>query len=149
MYTYSATLPFFTLGSNRTILPPHAAPSIAPGNVEVIRLNGTAMNVSWIPLNLVEARGIVQGYIILYQQASSGSRRRRQMQMVQVDGSASYAIVGGLQPGVAYEVIVSGMTTQNGPGEFEWSMELEVAPVSHKILLTYFDPLICFLGTCR
>ena len=77
------------------------------------------MNVSWVPLNLVEARGIVQGYIITYQQSSSGSRRRRQMQMVQVDGSTSYAIVGGLQPGVAYEVTVSGMTTQTGPGELE------------------------------
>ena len=69
--------------------------------------------------------------------------------MVQVDGSTSYAIVGGLQPGVAYEVTVSGMTVQNGPGELEWSMELEVAPVSHKILLTYFDPLICCLVTCQ
>ena len=85
------------------------------------RLNGTAMNVSWVPLNLVEARGFVQSYIITYQQASSGSRRKRQMQMETVDGSASFAIVGGLQPGVAYEVTVSGMTTENGPGEFERS----------------------------
>ena len=76
------------------------------------------MNVSWVPLNLVEVRGFVQGYIITYQQASSGSRRRRQVQMVQVNGSASYAIVGGLQPGIAYEVTVSGMTTQTGPSEF-------------------------------
>ena len=76
------------------------------------------MNVSWVPLNLVEARGIVRGYIITYVQASSGNRRRRQMPMVLVDGSASYAIVGGLQPGVAYEVTVSGMTTQTGPSEF-------------------------------
>ena len=85
----------------------------------MIRLNGTAMNVSWVPLNLVEARGFVQNYIITYQQASSGSRRRRQEQTQQVDGSASYAIVGGLQPGVTYEVTVSGMTTQTGPGEHE------------------------------
>ena len=87
--------------------------------MEVIRLNDSAMNVSWVPLNLVEARGIVQSYIITYQQASSGSQRKRQMQMVQVDGSASYAVVGGLQPGVTYEVTVSGMTVHNGPGEFE------------------------------
>ena len=83
----------------------------------MIRLNDTAMNVSWVPLNLVEARGFVQGYIITYQQSSI--RRRRQVQTQQVDGSASYAIVGGLQPGVAYEVTVSGMTTQTGPGELE------------------------------
>ena len=82
-------------------------------------MNDTAMNVSWIPLNLVEARGIVRGYIITYTQSSSGSRRRRQAQTQQVDGSASYAIVGGLQPGVSYEVRVSGMTTQTGPGELE------------------------------
>ena len=88
-------------------------------NVEVIRLNGTAMNVSWLPLNLVEARGFVQSYTITYQQASTGSRRKRQVQTETVDGGASSAIVGGLQPGVAYEVKVSGMTTENGPGELE------------------------------
>ena len=96
-----------------------SAPSIAPGNVEVNRLNDTAMNVSWVPMNLIESRGFVQSYIIAYQQASTGSRRKRQMQMETVDGSASSAIVGGLQPGVAYEVTVSGMTTENGPGELE------------------------------
>ena len=41
------------------------------------------------------------------------------MNMVQVNGSASYAIVGGLQPSVAYNVSVSGVTTQTGPGELE------------------------------
>ena len=82
-------------------------------------MNGTAMNVSWVPLNLVEARGFVQSYIITYQQASTGSRRKRQMRTQTVDGSASSAIVGGLQPGVAYEVTVSGMTTETGPGELE------------------------------
>ena len=98
---------------------PTSAPSIAPRDIEVIRLDGTAMNVSWVPLNLVEARGFVQSYIITYQQASSGSRHRRQVQTQQVDGSASYAVVGGLQSGVTYEVTVSGMTTQTGPGEHE------------------------------
>ena len=87
--------------------------------MEANRLNGTAMNVSWVPLNLVEARGFVQSYIITYQQASSGSRRKRQMRTETVDGSASSAVVGGLQPGVAYEVTVSGRTTENGPGELD------------------------------
>ena len=100
---------------------PTSAPSSAPGNVEVIRLNGTAMNVSWTPLNLVEARGFIQSYIITYWQASNVTRRRRQVQNMtqQVDGSASSTIVGGLEPGVAYEVTVSGMTTESGPGELE------------------------------
>ena len=98
---------------------PTSAPSSAPGNVEVIRLNSTAMNVSWTPLNLVEAQGFVQNYIITYQQTSNVTRRKRQVQTERVDESASSAIVGGLQPGVAYEVTVSGVTTESGPGELE------------------------------
>ena len=96
---------------------PTSAPSTAPGNVEVTRLNGTAINVSWVPLNLVEARGFIQGYVITYQQASNGSRHRGQTQMMQVNGSASYTLVGGLEPGAAYNVTVAGMTIQTGPGE--------------------------------
>ena len=102
---------------------PTSAPSTVPGNVEVIRINGTAINISWVPLNLVEARGFIRGYIITYQQASNGSRHRRQTQMMQVDGSASYTLVGGLQ-GAAYNVTVAGMTIQTGPGELELSIEL-------------------------
>ena len=98
---------------------PTSAPSTVPGNVEVIRINGTAINISWVPLNLVEARGFIRGYIITYQQVSNGSRHRRQAQMMQVDGSASYTLVGDIQPGVAYNVTVAGMTVQTGPGELE------------------------------
>ena len=95
-------------------------------------MNGTAMNVSWVPLNLVEARGFIQSYTITYMQTSSGSRRKRQMPMVQVNGSASFAVVGGLQPGIAYEVQVSGVTTQTGPSEFEQSMKLyQIATSKH------------------
>jgi len=37
-----------------------------------------------------------------------------------VDGSASYGIVGGLQPGVAYNVRVFGQTVgPPGPSEFK------------------------------
>jgi len=88
--------------------------------VNIERLNGTTMNVSWVPLNLVEARGIVQSYVITYEPTSGGSRRKRQQQQAQVDGSASYGIVGGLQPGVAYNVRVSGQTTVGPPGPSEF-----------------------------
>ena len=83
------------------------------------RLNGTAMNVSWVPLNLVEARGIVQSYIITYQPTGSRPKREVKAWQVNVDGRASSAIVGELQPGVAYNISVSGKTTQTGPGELE------------------------------
>ena len=119
-HVYGKLLVFvFVDSQSSTLIDFSSAPSTAPGNVEVNRLNGTAMNVSWVPLNLVEAQGFVQSYIITYQQASTGSHRKRQMQMQQVDGSASSAIVGGLQPGVAYEVSIAGRTTENGPGELK------------------------------
>jgi len=96
-----------------------AAPVTAPRDVTIERLNGTAMNVSWVPLNLVEARGFVQSYVVTYEPASGGSRHKRQQQQAQVNGSASYGIVGGLQPGVAYNVRVSGQTTVGPPGPSE------------------------------
>ena len=78
------------------------------------------MNVSWVALNLVEARGFVQFYVITYEPASGGSRRKRQQQQAQVNGSTSSGIVGGLQPGVAYNVRVSGQTTVGPPGPSEF-----------------------------
>jgi len=83
------------------------------------------MNVSWVPLNLVEARGFVQGYVLLYQPTSSANVRKRQIQRLDVDGNASYTIVSDLQPGVSYDVRVSAVTVRVGPGELEqylWSM---------------------------
>ena len=85
------------------------------------RINGTDMNVSWVPLNLLEARGFVRSYVILYQSASNVNRRKRQLQRKEVNGNASNTIVSDLQPGIPYEVMVSGVTTRVGPGELEHS----------------------------
>ena len=95
-----------------------AGPETAPHNVTINRLNGTAMNVSWVPLNLVEARGFIQVYVITFERAS-GNRRKRQQQEAQADASASSSIVGGLQPGVPYDVSVSGQTVARGRSEFK------------------------------
>ena len=76
------------------------------------------MNVSWVPLNLVEARGFIQVYVITFERAS-GNRRKRQQQEAQADASASSSIVGGLQPGVPYDVTVSGQTVARGQSEFK------------------------------
>lgn len=84
------------------------------------------MNVSWVPLNLVEARGFVQSYVITYEPTSSANVRKRQIQRLDVDGNASYTIVSDLQPGVSYDVRASAVTVRVGPGELEqylWSMQ--------------------------
>ena len=101
------------------LIPIATGPLTAPHSVNINWLNSTTMNVSWVPLNLVEARGFVQFYVITYEPTSGGSRRKRQQQTVQVNGSASSGIVGGLQPGVPYDVSVSGQTVEPGLSEFK------------------------------
>ena len=110
-------LKFFTLVV--VLIPIATGPLTAPHTVTINWLNSTTMNVSWVPLNLVEARGFVQYYVITYEPTSGGSRRKRQQQQAQVNGSASSGIVGGLQPGVPYDVSVSGQTVEPGLSEFK------------------------------
>ena len=81
---------------------------MAPMNVSATRLNDTAMNVSWIPLTLVEARGFVK-YVITYMKAG-GSRRRQSPSPKIVNGTDSSSVVNDLEPGVEYDVIVGAQT---------------------------------------
>ena len=101
------------------LIPIATGPLTAPHSVNINWLNSTTMNVSWVPLNLVDARGFVQFYVITYEPTSGGSRRKRQQQTAQVNGSASSGIVGGLQSGVPYDVSVSGQTVEPGLSEFK------------------------------
>ena len=80
-------------------------------NVTATRLNDTAMNVSWIPLTLVEARGFVK-YVITYTKAG-GSRKRQSPSPKIVNGTDTSCVVNDLEPGVEYDVIV-GVQTGGG-----------------------------------
>ena len=80
-------------------------PPVVTG-VEVERINGTAMNVSWTPLNKAQAGGFIQSYIITYTVSSEG-RTRRQGTIVVVSAHKSSEVIGGLDPASQYNVTVA------------------------------------------
>ncbi len=89
-----------------------AQPPVVEG-VMVDRLNGTAMNVSWTPLNKAQSNGFLQSYIVTYSVVTVTPNRKRQgPQVVTVSSDKSSRIIGGLDPGSEYNVGV----TVTGPG---------------------------------
>ena len=82
-------------------------PPVVTG-VTVDRLNGTAMNVSWTPLNKAQSNGFIQSYIVTYSVVTATPNRKRQgPQQVTVSSDKSSTIIGGLDPGSEYSVGVS------------------------------------------
>ena len=77
----------------------------------VSRINSTAIYVSWTPLNLTEARGIITGYSITYEPATRLEKRSTQEQRTVMAGpdQQSY-IIGNLEDGTVYGVSVAVMT---------------------------------------
>ena len=82
-----------------------AAPSVPPHNVTVLRLNGTHINVSWVPLSLAEARGFVVNYTVSVESSSGG-----EVVTVYVQENETSAVIGGLDPRLAYSVKVWAST---------------------------------------
>ncbi len=82
-------------------------PPVVTG-VTVERIDGTAMNVSWTPLNKAQSNGFIQSYIVTYSVATVTPNRKRQgSQQVTVPSDKSGTIIGGLDPGSEYSVGVS------------------------------------------
>ena len=67
----------------------------------VFRLNGTHINVSWVPLTLVEARGFIINYTVSVGPANGG-----EVVTVHVQKNETSAVFGGLDPRLAYSVKV-------------------------------------------
>ncbi|XP_064386138.1 mucin-2-like isoform X3 [Halichondria panicea] len=100
-------------------------PPVVTG-VTVDRLNGTAMNVSWTPLNKAQSNGFIQSYIVRYSVATATPNRKRQgSQQVTVSSDKSGTIIGGLDPGSEYSVGVSA----SGAGGTSESSPLTVSPI--------------------
>ncbi len=77
--------------------------------VTVNRLNGTAMNVSWTPLNKAQSNGFIQSYTVTYSVVTAASNRKRQgnVQRETVSSDKSDVVVGGLDPASMYNVDVT------------------------------------------
>ena len=79
-----------------------------PMILEVIRINDTAIRVTWEPLTLIEARGFIKNYTITLQ--PQGSRKRTGSIVKTVPSNVSNAIITGLDPKLAYLISVSVST---------------------------------------
>ncbi len=92
-------------------------PPVVEG-VMVDRLNGTAMNVSWTPLNKAQSNGFLQSYIVTYSVVTAAPNRKRQgnVQRETVSSDKSDVVVGGLDPASMYNV---GVTVSGSGGTSE------------------------------
>ena len=64
-------------------------PSISPKDIEVVRISGSMMRVSWTRLTLSEARGFITHYTVAYFPLSSGSKREELNILYQTVGKES------------------------------------------------------------
>ena len=85
----------------------------------VERLNGTAMNVSWTRLSVVEAQSIAVAYVVSY---SPQNVRKRQVREVVLPANQSYVVISGLDPVTIYqvEVLASNEYGQSSPASAEY-----------------------------
>ena len=91
----------------------HSVPA-SPTGVTAVRLNSTHMNVSWKRLTLIEARGFIVSYTVLYQRIAGD--RKRQINNLLVPGNESSALIGDLNLSSAYQVFVRASTSAgDGP----------------------------------
>ena len=93
-------------------------PSIAPKDIEVVRISGSMMRVSWTSLTLTEARGFITHYTVAYFPLSSGSKRLEPNFSYQTVGNdSSETIIEGLNGDTTYAVQVSASTAM-GYGDY-------------------------------
>ena len=92
-----------TLSINYPIVPS------VPRDVKVERLpSGTAMNVSFTRLTIVEAHSLNVSYTVVY---SLTPFPKRQSNMKRVPDNASHVVIRGLDPSATYHVIVVANNT--------------------------------------
>ena len=104
----------------------YVAPSVPPNHVDVTRprSNATVMIVSWIPLNLTEARGFISHYTVNYT-LSTQKRRPEDAMTETVPGmDTNTTRIEGLDANTDYIVQVSAT---NGAGISPLSAPLEAA----------------------
>ena len=82
------------------------APASAPTDVTLTRLNSTSIEVSWTPLSLVDARGLITGYLISHETASIRDKR----DSIEVSSTTSSYTITDLTPGTVYGVTVACIT---------------------------------------
>ena len=79
--------------------------------MDVDRVNGTHIMVTWVPLTLEEAQGFITHYTITAISFKDLQKRQDDGTVLgDFSSSASSGTLGGLNPGVEYGVVVIGNT---------------------------------------
>ena len=69
------------------------------------------MNVTWMPISLEEARGVITNYTVTYEPApSTGGPQKRDHDRSSVAVKGTMAVISGLSPNLAYSVTVRANT---------------------------------------
>ena len=82
--------------------------------VKVVRLSDSEMNVSWVPLTIVEARGFLHNYFITYSRGGGARCKRQTETVVEVSTNPSSVVIGGLEAGANYDVTVAARNLNTG-----------------------------------
>ena len=85
-----------------------------PKNIKIMRINSTAIEVSWDRQTLVELKGLAE-YVIMYNEAVS--RRRQAGNTVTVPWTENNVTISNLMPGVEYSVTVGASTSVGMSGD--------------------------------
>ena len=99
---------------------------LPPDMVNVQRINGTHMFVSWRPIPLLRARGFITSYTIRYQAVSTRTRQDASLE-VAVPGDRSNVTIGKLDQDLQYTLTVSGGTVA-GDGELSEATIVPLPP---------------------
>ena len=103
---------------------PCVVPPVVKG-VMVDRTSGEQMNISWTPLTLVEARGIIASYTVFITEGGGEVRRQSgggctpDSSPCTVDSDQSSVTVTGLDPRQSYSVSVAAGTRAGAGGQSE------------------------------
>ena len=87
------------------------SPTKSPENIVSKQLNVTALNITWTPLTLFEARGFPE-YRVALTTIDGDSRRKRQSVSNFIITANSFAVFTGLNENIDYSVVV-GVRTGN------------------------------------
>ena len=86
-------------------------PPVAPENLTIIRIDGTTLNVSWTPLTLAEAQGIILSYQLIYIHYHDYGNQ------INAAANTSYIVIEDLSDWQQYKVSIAAVTTA-GVGKF-------------------------------
>ena len=92
-------------------------PSKSPEIVVFKQINSTALNITWSPLTLFEARGFPE-YRVVLAMVDTNSRRKRQFNTLEIITNNSFAIFTGLNENINYSIIVGVKTGASTGNEF-------------------------------